>query len=61
MVASNGSHSTLPLDSRQKLLKIVKGVMASRIIILTLLLTITFFFQVFEKKLFFFPLINHFY
>jgi two-component system sensor histidine kinase PilS (NtrC family) len=43
------------------MLKNVKGVMLCRIIILTLLLTITFVFQVSEKKFFFIPLINDFY
>ena len=54
-------NSTLSLDTRSKLLKHVKGLMLCRIIILTLLLTITFLFQVSEKKYFFIPLTNSFY
>jgi two-component system sensor histidine kinase PilS (NtrC family) len=54
-------NSTLSFDTHQKMLKNVKGLMLCRIIILTLLLTITFLFQVSEKKFFFIPLTNHFY
>jgi two-component system sensor histidine kinase PilS (NtrC family) len=54
-------NSNLSLDTHQKMLKNVKGVMFCRIIILTLLLTITFVFQVSEKKYFFIPMINDFY
>jgi two-component system, NtrC family, sensor histidine kinase PilS len=43
------------------MLKTVKGLMLCRIIILTLLLAITFLFQISEKKNFFIPLTNHFY
>ena len=46
---------TLSLDTHQKMLKNVKGLMLGRIIILTLLLTITFLFQISEKKYFFIP------
>jgi two-component system sensor histidine kinase PilS (NtrC family) len=52
---------TLSLDTYQKMLKNVKGLMLCRIIILTLLLTITLLFQVSEEKYFFIPLTNHFY
>jgi two-component system sensor histidine kinase PilS (NtrC family) len=55
------SNSNLPLDTHQKMLKNVKGLMLCRIIILTLLLTITFLFQISEKKYFFIPMINNFY
>jgi two-component system sensor histidine kinase PilS (NtrC family) len=54
-------NSNLSLDTHQKMLKNVKGLMLSRIIILTLLLTITFLFQVSGKKYFFIPMINNFY
>jgi two-component system sensor histidine kinase PilS (NtrC family) len=54
-------NSTLSLDTYQKMLKNVKGLMLCRIIILTLLLAITLLFQVSEKKYFFIPLTNHFY
>jgi two-component system sensor histidine kinase PilS (NtrC family) len=43
------------------MLKNVKGLMLCRIIILTLLLTITFLFQISEKKYFFIPMTNSFY
>jgi two-component system sensor histidine kinase PilS (NtrC family) len=55
------TNSTLSLDSQQKILKNVKELMLGRIIILTLLLTITFLFQLSEKKYFFMPLTNNFY
>ncbi len=54
-------NSTLSLDTQQKTLKNVKGLMLCRIIILTLLLAITFLFQISEKKYFFIPMANHFY
>jgi two-component system sensor histidine kinase PilS (NtrC family) len=54
-------NSNLSLDTHQKMLKNVKGLMLSRIIILTLLLTITFLFQVSGEKYFFIPMINNFY
>jgi two-component system, NtrC family, sensor histidine kinase PilS len=54
-------NSSLSIDSRQKWLKNVKGLMLCRIIILSLLLTITFLFQISEKKNFFIPLTNNFY
>ena len=54
-------NSTLSLDTHQKMLKNVKGLMLGRMIILTLLLTITFLFQISEKKYFFVPMTNHFY
>jgi two-component system, NtrC family, sensor histidine kinase PilS len=43
------------------MLKNVKGLMLGRVIILTLLLTITLLFQLSEKKYFFIPLTNNFY
>ncbi|MGB9629051.1 MAG: two-component system sensor histidine kinase NtrB [Thermodesulfobacteriota bacterium] len=49
------------LDTQQKMLKNVKGLMLGRVIILTLLLAITFIFQISEKKYFFIPLTNTFY
>jgi two-component system sensor histidine kinase PilS (NtrC family) len=49
------------LDSGQKSLKTVKGLMLGRLIILTFLLAITFLFQFSEKKYFFIPLTNTFY
>jgi two-component system, NtrC family, sensor histidine kinase PilS len=55
------SPDTLSLDSSQKSLKTVKGLMLGRLIILTFLLTITFLFQFSEKKYFFIPLTNTFY
>jgi len=51
----------LSLDTHQKMLKNVKGLMLCRIIILTLLLSITFLFQVSKKQYFFIPLTNSFY
>ena len=54
-------NSTLSLDTHQKMLKNVKGLMLGRMIILTLLLAITFLFQISEKKYFFVPMTNHFY
>jgi len=55
------SNSALPFDSHQKIVKNVKGIMLGRLIILTLLLTITFLFQISEKKYFFIPMTNAFY
>ncbi len=55
------TNSTLSLDTHHKMLKNVKGLMLGRIIILTLLLTITLLFQLSEKNYFFIPLTNHFY
>ena len=54
-------NSTLSLDAHPKMLKNVKGLMLGRVIILTLLLTITLLFQLSEKKYFFIPLTNNFY
>jgi len=54
-------HSSLSLDTDQKMLKNIKGLMLGRIVILTLLLTITFLFQISEKKYFFVPMTNNFY
>ena len=54
-------NSNLSSDTYQKMLKNVKGLMLCRIIILTLLLTITFLFQISEKKYFFIPMTNQFY
>ena len=53
--------STLPLDTQSKMLKNVKGLMLGRIIILTLLLTITLLFQLSKKQYFFIPLTNDLY
>ncbi len=53
--------STLTIEMQQKTVKHVKGLMLCRVIILTFLLTITFFFQISEQKYFFIPLTNHFY
>ncbi len=53
--------STPGSEAEQKMSKQVKGLMLSRIIILTLLLTITFLFQISEKKFFFISLTNQFY
>ena len=53
--------STLSLDTYQKALKNVKGLMLARIIILTLLLGIAYLFQVSENKHFFISLTNNFY
>jgi two-component system, NtrC family, sensor histidine kinase PilS len=55
------SDSNLSLDTHQKILKNLKGLMLWRIIILTLLLAITFLFQVSKKQYFFIPLTNRFY
>ncbi len=52
---------TFSHDAHQKMLKNVKGLMLGRVIILTLLLAITFLFQVSEKKYFFIPMTNTFY
>jgi len=56
-----GTNSTLSHDAHPKMLKNVKGLMLGRVIILTLLLTITLLFQLSEKKYFFIPLTNNFY
>lgn len=50
--------STPSLDTQPKILRNVKALMLGRIIILTLLLTITILFQVSKKQLFFIPLTN---
>jgi two-component system sensor histidine kinase PilS (NtrC family) len=55
------TNSNLSLDTRPKMMKNVKGLMLGRVIILTLLLTITLLFQLSEKKYFFIPLTNNFY
>jgi two-component system sensor histidine kinase PilS (NtrC family) len=52
---------TLSLDPHHKMLTNVKALMLGRMIILTLLLTITFIFQVSGNKNFFVPLTNTFY
>jgi two-component system sensor histidine kinase PilS (NtrC family) len=54
-------NSNLSLDTYQKMLKNIKELMLGRIIILTLLLTIPFLFQISEKKYFFVPMTNAFY
>src|SRR5512139_3003775 len=56
-----GSNAAPPLDSRQKSLNTVKGLMLCRIFFLTLFLTIVILFQLSEKKYFFVPLTNEFY
>ena len=53
--------STLSLDPHPKMLINVKALMLGRMIILTLLLTITLVFQVSENKIFFLPMTNTFY
>jgi two-component system sensor histidine kinase PilS (NtrC family) len=53
--------STLPLDTQPKMLRNVKGLMLGRIIILTVLLTITLLFQLSKKQYFFIPLTNNLY
>jgi two-component system sensor histidine kinase PilS (NtrC family) len=53
--------STLPLDTQPKMLRNVKGLMLGRIIILTLLLTITLLFQLSKRQYFFIPLTNNLY
>ncbi len=55
------SHQSFPLDDYRKASKNVKELMVSRVIILTLLLAITYIFQLSEKKYFFIPLTNQFY
>jgi two-component system sensor histidine kinase PilS (NtrC family) len=57
-VDTTSAHS---LETRQRILKNVKGLMLGRVIILTLLLTIPFLFQVSEERYFFVPLTNRFY
>ena len=53
--------TALPPDSHPKFLRSVKGLMLCRVIILTLLLTITFLFQLSQKRAFFIALTNDFY
>ncbi|MBM4276429.1 MAG: PAS domain-containing protein [Deltaproteobacteria bacterium] len=55
------SNLNFPPDAQQKILKNVKGLMISRIVILTLLLAIAYIFQLSEKKYFFIPMTNQFY
>ncbi|MGA2515100.1 MAG: ATP-binding protein [Thermodesulfobacteriota bacterium] len=55
------TRSTPSLDTHPKMLKNVKGLMLGRVIILTLLLTITLLFQVSKKQFFFIPLTNNLY
>ena len=55
------TNSTLSHDAHPRLLRNVKGLMLGRVIILTLLLTITLIFQLSEKNYFFIPLTNNFY
>ena len=55
------SRDTVIHLSDPKRLKSVKSLMLGRVLILTLLLTITFVFQISEKKYFFIPLTNAFY
>ena len=51
----------LPPDPVKRSSKSVKGLMLCRAIILTLLLTIAYLFQISEKRSFFIPLTNNFY
>lgn len=53
--------SSFPSDAQHKRLKTVKGLMLSRVIILTLLLAIAYIFQLSEKKYFFISMTNQFY
>jgi two-component system sensor histidine kinase PilS (NtrC family) len=55
------ANSTLSLEPHPKMLINVKALMLGRIIVLTLLLTITLVFQISEKTIFFLPLTNTFY
>lgn len=55
------AHIKPSLNSSSKEMRNVKGLMLSRLIILSLLLTITFLFQISEKKSFFIPMTNQFY
>ncbi len=55
------SNLNFPTDTQQKMLKNVKGLMLWRVIILTLLLTIAYIFQLSEKKYFFISMTNQFY
>ena len=55
------ANSTLSLDPHPKMLINVKALMLGRIIILTLLLTITLAFQISKNTIFFLPLTNTFY
>jgi len=55
------SNLKFPPGAQRKILKNVKGMMVSRIIILTLLLAIAYIFQLSEKKYFFIPMTNRFY
>lgn len=50
-----------PTDAQQKMLKQLKGLMFWRVVILTLLLAITYMFQVSERKYFFISMTNQFY
>lgn len=54
-------NSNLLTDTHHKFLNSVKGLMLWRSIILTLFLTITFLFQISEKKFFFILMTNQFY
>lgn len=54
-------HSSISFNSHLKDLRSAKGLMLSRLIILSLLLGITFLFQASEKKFFFIPMTNQFY
>ncbi|NWG04834.1 MAG: PAS domain-containing protein [Syntrophaceae bacterium] len=54
-------NDALSTETHQKMLKNLKGLMLGRIIILTLLLTISLLFQLSEKKYFFIHLTNYFY
>lgn len=61
VLRSMNPHSSLSFNSHLKDLRSAKGLMLSRLIILSLLLGITFLFQVSEKKFFFIPMTNQFY
>lgn len=54
-------HSSISFTPNSRHLRSAKGLMLSRLIILSFLLGITFLFQVSEKKFFFIPMTNRFY
>jgi two-component system, NtrC family, sensor histidine kinase PilS len=56
-----GAPPVLSPESQQRMLRSLKGLMAIRLLILTLLLSITLVFQVSDRKFFFLPLTNSFY
>jgi len=56
-----GPNLNILASTQQRMYKNVLGLMLGRVIILTLLLTITYLFQIYEKKYFFIPTTNQFY